>query len=129
MNELETYLTEARESAYEPGLHDCVTFVAGWADMQSGADHAGSLLGTYASKWKGLARYAATGVCAAVRVRLVGCGWVSVAAEDLQDGDIVLTDMDHPGIYFEGAIWAQPLACAGSLILHKNHAKEGLRWE
>lgn len=128
MTTLKAYLTEASEKTYRPGLHDCATLIAGWADAVSGSDHKGDMLGTYASKWKGLERYAAIGVCPAVCARLMGCGWVVVDSADLEDGDIVLTDLDHPGIFYDSGIWAQPMGCAGSLIIHRKHAKGGLRW-
>lgn len=124
--DLSAYLDAAAQCRYSPGKHDCITFLAGWVDGISGTTFGNDV--RYSTKWRGLAQHAPAGVCNAVRAALVGAGWIEVEADAIKDGDVVLTDLDHPGIWHRGTIRCQPVGCAGGLFLNARHAKGGLRW-
>lgn len=124
------HIAAAAEKPYSPGNHDCVTFIAAWADHVSGSSHLACLEKTYVTKWEGMSRHKATsGICEAIARTLTAAGWALVQKGDLQEGDIVLTNLDHPGIYHASRIHAQPLGCTGTLAFHPRHAKGGLRWQ
>jgi hypothetical protein len=127
MHPLSTYLHTAAQTRYQIGLHDCITHISRLADLLAGTDITGALSGTYATKWGGLARHAKGGLAEAIRTHLLHHGF-TLAPPPYQNADIILTDLDHPGIWFENQIHAQPVACTGTLTLHPRHAKQALRW-
>ncbi len=128
LESLDELLTTAAAKPYRPGTHDCVTLIAQWADLLTGSNHLQNLSGTYATKFQGLGRHTTGSVCAAIRVHLLNHGWQETPIASLKQGDIVLTDVDHPGIFHSGTIHAQPFGCTGALQLHPNHAKSALTW-
>lgn len=44
---LRQYLADARGKLFEPGVHDCALFVAGWIYAETGVDHAARWRGRY----------------------------------------------------------------------------------
>ena len=116
---LAAYLKSAGTIPYRPGTHDCVLFVARWVDTCTGSNFATEIAASYQTKFQGLARLAPAGVCKAVHQRLTAAGWKPTSTP--RDGDICLTDLDHPGIWHFGAIRCQPLGAVGALILVRKH--------
>ena len=120
--DLAAYLAAASNLAYRPGTHDCALFVARWVDLATGTDFGGEI--RYETKFKGIARHAPHGICRAVYARLTSAGWIPTAAP--KDGDVCLTDLDHPGIWHAGAIRCQPMGAVGALILVRKHLTQAL---
>lgn len=125
---LSEYLESTAAKKYSPGKHDCALFIAGWVDHVSGTSFTETLATTYTTAFSGLRRHAPDGLMETIRRHLLATGWREVPAADLQHGDIVVTDKDHPGIYYAGSIHTQPLGITGSLIMHISHAKGGFTW-
>jgi len=127
---LDHHLRESFGHRYKPGEHDCVLFLATWADRVAGSTIAAELRGTYTTHFQGLRRHAAkTTICAAVEARLIAAGWQLVpGSAEFQEGDIILTDIDHPGIWRGKSIVATAFGAAGHAYLHRRHATAALRW-
>lgn len=128
---LDAFLSEVWGRPYQIGEWDCVLFIAAWADRLSGSAKPFSreLKGGYWSEAEGFRRFASNGLNVAVHVNLVQQGWREmVPAVGFQVGDIVLTDLHHPGIWDGSKIVAQPARASGLLSLHPSHAVSALRW-
>ena len=128
---LTQYLRETFGQRYQPGTHDCVLFVAGWADLLSGSNHAELLRGSYQTHFQGLKKHVgkSSSICDAVRRTLLAAGWKLVPGQDhFLTGDIILTDIDHPGIWRDKSIVATAFGAAGHSYLHVRHATAALRW-
>lgn len=126
--QLDAFLREAWDCAYLVGHWDCVMFVAAWADRISGQDHLATLQDTYTNEAEGRLRHAPGGISAAIRWALLQAGWIDVKRGDLAAGDIVFTNLEHPGIWDGEKIVAQPARAAGLLHVHPRHLKGGMRW-
>jgi hypothetical protein len=128
---LDIYLRACFGKRYQPGQHDCVLFIAGWADLVSGSSHSEGLRGSYATHFAGLKKHVGKGssISLAVEKHLLAAGWQRVTdASDFQTGDIILTDGDHPGIWRGKSIVASAFGFAGHAYLHRRHATAALRW-
>jgi hypothetical protein len=127
---LDEHLKQTFGLRYKPGEHDCVLFLARWADIVAGSSIENELRGTYATHFQGLRRHAAkTTICGAVEARLLAAGWQLVpGTAEFQKGDIILTDIDHPGIWRGKSIVATAFGAAGHAYLHRRHATAALRW-
>lgn len=127
---LDLHLKETFGLRYKPGEHDCVLFLAGWADIVAGTSIAAELRGSYGTHFQGLRRHAAkTTICGAVEARLLAAGWQLVpGTAEFREGDIILTDIDHPGIWRGKSIVATAFGAAGHAYLHRRHATAALRW-
>lgn len=128
MDLLDHHLRSTFGQRYQPGQHDCILFLADWADLLTGSSIAAQFRGTYATHFQGLRRHAPQGICAAVRAYLLAAGWTPVPpGQEFQTGDIILTDTDHPGIWKGKSIVATAYGAAGHTYLHRRHATEALR--
>jgi hypothetical protein len=128
---LDDYLRANFSHRYAPGTHDCVLFIAGWADIISGSRHAELLRDSYNTHFSGLRKHVGKGstICSAVESRLLAAGWRLVPGQDhFHTGDIILTDGDHPGIWRGKSIVATAFGFAGHAYLHRRHATAALRW-
>ena len=127
---LDLHLRESFGHRYQPGQHDCVLFLATWADRLTGSAIAAELRGTYTTHFQGLRRHAAKStICQSVESRLLAAGWRLVpGTEAFLEGDIILTDIDHPGIWRGKSIVATAFGAAGHAYLHRRHATAALRW-
>ncbi|RYG16304.1 hypothetical protein EON82_25165 [bacterium] len=128
---LDTYLRASFAKRYQPGEHDCVLFIAAWADLISGSNHVDFIRDTYRTHFEGLRRHVGKGstISTAVQARLLAAGWELVTdAGNYQTGDIILTDGDHPGIWRGKSIVATAFGFAGHAYLHRRHATAALRW-
>ena len=128
--DLDLHLKETFGLRYKPGEHDCVLFLAKWADIVAGSTIEADLRGTYTTHFQGLRRHAARStICGAVQTRLLAAGWHLVpGTAEFQEGDIILTDIDHPGIWRGKSIVATAFGAAGHAYLHRRHATAALRW-
>ena len=130
---LDAYLRASFSKPYVPGQHDCVLFIAGWADLISGSHHVAAIRGTYTTHNAGLRKHVAGKgtICMAAERTLLAAGWQPVTdPADFHTGDIILTDGDHPGIWHEQpqSIVASAFGFAGHAYLHPRHATAALRW-
>jgi hypothetical protein len=132
---LAAYLAEVWGRPYQIGQWDCILFIAEWADRlmahETGGDRqpdfAEQLRGAYTSEREGIAIFTArTGLNAAIATALTVHDWVPCEISTLDPGDLVLTDLHHPGIWDGTAIVAQPARLSGVLRLHLSHAVAGL---
>lgn len=125
-DQLARFLADHWGRPYELGTWDCILFVAAWADILDGQGHVARLRGTYGTEAAGLARLAPHGINAAISETLGTCGWETVGPP-YELGDIVLTDLGHPGVWDGTRILAQPARAAGVLQIHPRHAISGMR--
>lgn len=128
---LAAFLAEVWGRPYQVGEWDCVLFITAWADRISGSTTPlrKELMHGYQTEAAGIRRFARNGINVAVHANLIHQGWREmVPAVGFQVGDIVLTDLEHPGIWDGLAIAAQPARSTGLLRLHPRHARLGLRW-
>jgi len=147
---LKQYLAEAWGRPYLVGHWDCIIFVAMWADTVAAAArrrpsegrlapsdliHTAALRDTYTTEQRGRELYAPGGINLAILQRLTDSGWQAVKRGEsgklvdvLEPGDIVLTNLDHPGIWTGDSIAAQPARASGILKFHAGHGTGGLRW-
>jgi hypothetical protein len=128
---LDQHLRDTFGLRYQPGRHDCVLFIAGWADLLTGSKHAELLRGSYSTHFQGLRHHVGAGatICQRVRETLLAAGWSLVPeGEEFHTGDIVLTDGDHPGIWRGKSIVATAFGFAGHAYLHRRHATAALRF-
>lgn len=133
--QLASYLKESFERTYLVGHWDCIIFVAMWADLLEGSDrHTSRIRDTYTNETHGRERWAPESINAAVSAQLMAAGWEVVTRTEkgqpwpFQPGDIVLTNLQHPGIWDGEKIVAQPANAVGVLHIHPRHARAGLRW-
>jgi len=126
-DQLARFLADHWGRPYELGTWDCILFIATWAGTLDGQGHAADLRGTYGTETAGLARLAPHGINAAIAARLATGGWEPVGPP-YEVGDIVLTDLGHPGVWDGTRILAQPARATGLLQIHPRHAVSGLRW-
>ncbi|MCW1917067.1 hypothetical protein OJ996_25990 [Luteolibacter sp. GHJ8] len=145
---LAAYLAEVWGRPYRIGQWDCILFIAEWADRLMAhetdgdrqPDFAGQLRGAYTTEREGIAIFTArTGLNAAIATGLTIHDWqlIPIRSRDipvpdaqtpcLAPGDIILTDLHHPGIWDGAAIVAQPAKSSGLLRLHPRHALLSLR--
>jgi hypothetical protein len=75
--DLDAYLRASFGKRYQPGEHDCVLFIAGWADHVSGSSHAEGLRGSYQTHNQGLRKHVGQGSSISLKVRdhLLAAGW------------------------------------------------------
>jgi hypothetical protein len=127
---LDLHLKETFGLRYQPGEHDCVLFLARWADIVAGSAIEAELRGSYTTHFQGLRRHAPKStICGSVEARLLAAGWQLVPGkEEFREGDIILTDIDHPGIWRGKSIVATAFGAAGHAYLHRRHATSALRW-
>lgn len=127
---LDLHLKETFGLRYKPGEHDCVLFIARWADIVAGSSIENELRGSYKTHFEGLKLHARKStISAAVEARLLAAGWQLVpGTAEFQEGDIILTDGDHPGIWRGKSIVATAFGFAGHAYLHRRHATAALRW-
>ncbi|MDB6078761.1 MAG: hypothetical protein JWO82_2508 [Akkermansiaceae bacterium] len=110
-----------------PGQWDCVLFIAAWADLVTGSDHLGHYRGLYATHFGGLRIAGPEGICGAVRRTLRGAGWSEVVdPAEFRPGDVVLTTLDHPGIWAGDCIASAARGAAGHTFLHPSQARSAL---
>jgi hypothetical protein len=127
---LNSYLRETFADPYVIGKSDCLLFVAGWVDRAGGSSLVDEVAGSYDTYFRGLHKWAPTGVQEALRVKLLAMGWQPVATGvRYQPGDVILTDLSGPGIWRGRSIVCKPTGAAGQMHLHIRHAKGGLRWQ
>lgn len=131
---LAAYLEEAWGRPYLVGHWDCIIFVSMWADRLAGGDHTAALRDTYTTEQRGRELYAPGGINLAILQRLTDAGWHAVKrgesgklVDSLQPGDIVLTNLDHPGVWTGDSVAAQPARAAGLLKIHPRHVVGALR--
>ena len=135
---LNAFLAEVWGRSYQLGQWDCILFIAAWADRLQGTEtFTPQLRGHYSTEREGLAIFTArTGINAAIAATLTAHGWHEVPLRrgdtpvpgHLHPGDIILTDLHHPGIYDGHAILAHPARSCGLLLLHPSHGVLALRW-
>ena len=128
---LDTFLRTNFGKPYVPGQHDCVLFIAEWADLISGSAHAESIRGTYETHFAGLRIHVKShgSISFAVKDRLLKAGWSLVTPGDpYETGDVILTDGDHPGIWRGKSIVATAFGFGGHAYIHRRHATGALRW-
>lgn len=126
---LADFLKDGFGRRYQPGIHDCITFIARWADAVSGSSHLKEFSGAYQTKFQGLGKFVTTSVNDAIAVRLRKAGWMELGpATEWQIGDIILMDQDQPGIWHGKTIVAQLVGAAGHAYLHRRHAERRFRW-
>lgn len=139
---LARYLADSFQRAYLVGHWDCIVFVSMWADLMEGGhscppdrpSHTGTIRDTYTSEDFGRERWAPESINAAISSHLKAAGWEVVERPaqgqpwPFQLGDIVLTNLQHPGIWDGEKIIAQPANAAGVLHIHPRHAHGGFRF-
>jgi hypothetical protein len=128
---LDQHLRDTFGVRYQPGRHDCVLFIAVWADLLTGSTHAEKLRGTYTTHFQGLRHHVGAGatICQRVQETLLAAGWVLLPhVMEFQTGDVILTDIDHPGIWRGKSIVATAFGAAGHAYLHRRHATAALRF-
>ena len=89
---LDLHLKETFGLRYKPGEHDCVIFLALWADIVAGSSIAAELRGSYATHFQGLRRHAPKStICGSVEARLLAAGWQLVpGTAEFREGDLVV---------------------------------------
>lgn len=126
--QLAAYLQESFERTYLVGHWDCIIFIAMWADLISGQNHTATLRDTYTSEEAGRERWVARSINDSIRWTLQTEGWHLIKrGEPLEVGDIVLTNLHHPGIWDGEKIVAQPANATGMLSMHPRHTQRALR--
>jgi hypothetical protein len=134
---LSRFLEEAWGRPYQLGQWDCILFIAAWADrlmtQGGGASRAPSLTaalhGQYTTEAGAIRQLAPNGINAAIQAALTRRGWKErLPVDGFQPGDIILTDLHHPGIYDGRSILAQPARSSGLLHLYPSHGVLALRW-
>lgn len=127
---LAAYLKSTFGQRYRPGTHDCITFIARWADDLAGTDRLSEFRNTYTTKFQGLHKHLqGVSLPAAISSRLLADGWQELpSGEEPQIGDIVLTDLDQPGIWNGRTIVLQIVGAAGHAYLHRRHLRAAYRW-
>lgn len=141
---LTDFLAEVWGRPYQLGQWDCILFIAAWADrlmaQGGGASRAPSLTsqfhGQYTTEAQAIRRFARHGINQAITTTLNAHGWQKIPItphSPLPDphflpGDIILTDLHHPGIWKGAKIVAQPARASGLLHVHFRHAISILSW-
>jgi hypothetical protein len=135
---LNAFLSEVWGRRYQLGQWDCILFIAAWADrlhFPGRADRPGPPIsftdrfrGKYSTEEGGLRRFARHGINPAITAALLQHGWNRVPDYTFLPGDIILTDLFHPGIWDGSKIVAQPARATGLLHLLPSHAVLALRY-
>ena len=135
---LADFLAEVWGRPYQLGQWDCILFIAAWADRVAAASCCrpnplpsltAALHGQYTTEADAIRQLAPNGINAAILANLVHQGWREIVpVTGFLPGDIILTDLAHPGIWDGEAVVAQPARSRGRLFIHTSHASVGLRW-
>ena len=135
---LDQFLAEVWGRPYQIGKWDCILFIAAWADLLAGSSGVppgsssssltAALRGRYTTEHEAIRNFAPQGINPAIAATLAAHGWHFVPASAFHPGDIILTDLHHPGIWNGAAILAQPARSTGLLHLHPRHATLALCW-
>jgi len=125
---LDAYLQESFNRHYLVGHWDCIIFVAMWADLISGQSHTETLRDTYTSEESGREKWVPSSTNDAIVWALQREGWQKIKpGEPFEVGDIILTNLHHPGIWDGEKIVAQPANATGLLYIQAGHSCGGLR--
>jgi hypothetical protein len=130
--QLDQFLAEVWGRPYQLGQWDCILFIAAWADLLQGTDtFTLQFRGQYTTESQAIRQFARHGINLAIAETLTSHGLHEMPIRrggTPVPGDIILTDLHHPGIWDGLAIVAQPARSTGILHLHPRHANRAFRW-
>jgi hypothetical protein len=124
---LSQFLAEVWGRPYQLGQWDCILFIAAWADrVQGGETITRQFRGQYSTEFQAIRQFAKQGINLAIARTLTRHGWHAMPKRGGGTpipGDIILTDLHHPGVWDGGGIVCQAARASGHLRLHAHHRR------